>query len=173
MPIHSVQYNEPEKKSATITDDSGRTVSVSCSPANRVWRAVLEWEAASDENTIAPADVPAPTIADVRDHASALMQAAFGARDATHLDFIISNAGREATRLQAIRLGLPDPATPGAWLREPREWTPAEAQRAAELEAADAAIELIRRCSNKLEAKNPIPKSFKLAKYWSESDGSA
>lgn len=89
-----------------------------------------------------------PGVSAVRAEASRRMQVLFGARDAAHLDILISNAQREATRLQAIRLGVPGviPA---------RDWTGVESARAAELIVADAAIEAIRVASNALEANPP------------------
>jgi translation initiation factor 2B subunit (eIF-2B alpha/beta/delta family) len=85
-------------------------------------------------------DFDAPTAGDVRAEASRRMQRLVSARDAEHLAVIISNAQREAIRL--LRVGV-------------ASWTPEQAARAAELEAADAAIEAIRAASNALEASPP------------------
>lgn len=89
----------------------------------------------------APEPVLPPTAADVRAEASRRMQAATGARDAAHLQVLISNASREAIRLLRIK--------------SERPWTAEEAARAAALEAADAAIEAIRAASNAMEAAPP------------------
>jgi len=85
-------------------------------------------------------DFDAPTAEDVRAEASRRMQALVSARDADHLAVILSNAQREAIRL--LRIGADN-------------WTPQQAARAAELEAADAAIEAIRAASNAIEAAPP------------------
>lgn len=79
------------------------------------------------------------------------MQALVGARDAHHLEIIIANASREAIRL--LRIG-------------PANWSPEEAQRAAALEAADAAIEAIRAASNTLEGMPVIPADFADDRHW-------
>lgn len=96
----------------------------------------------------APYVLPPPAAADVRAEASRRMQALLGARDADHLAVIISNAQRESARLYAIRLGIPGVVAG-------RDWTEAEAQRAAELYMADQAIEAIRAASNAMEAAPP------------------
>lgn len=88
---------------------------------------------------------PSP-IDQVRAEASRRMQALVGARNAHHLEIIIANANREAIRLLRAKLERP--------------WTPEEAARAAELEAADQAIEAIRAASNVLEAMDPVPADF-------------
>jgi hypothetical protein len=85
------------------------------------------------------------------------MQAMFGARDAAHLNQIIQNAQREAERLNNIRMGVPG-------VVEPREWTTAEQQRAAELWYGDQAIEKIREKSNLLEPDPP--EDYTDDKYW-------
>ena len=95
-----------------------------------------------------------PGASDVRTEASRRMQVAFGARDAAHLEIIISNAVREVARLNQIKVGVPHPA--GGWLVEPREWTGAERQRLAELHAADQLLEAIRAASNAMEAAPPL-----------------
>lgn len=86
-------------------------------------------------------DMRRVTAADVRAEASQRMQALFGARDAGHLQIVLSNASREAIRLLRIKAV--------------RAWTPEEAARAAQLEAADATIEAIRAASNVMEASPP------------------
>lgn len=83
---------------------------------------------------------PGPTAADVRMEASRRMQALVGARDAGHLDIVLSNASREAIRL--LRKG-------------DANWTAEEAARAAQLEGLDAAFEKIRAVSNVLEDMPP------------------
>ncbi len=86
-----------------------------------------------------PPAPPSPN--DVRAEASNRMQAIVGARDADHLEVIISNATREAVRL----------------LRKGQEnWTRDEAARAAALEQVDADIESIRTASNGLESHPPL-----------------
>lgn len=96
---------------------------------------------------------PPPTADDVRAEASRRMQAAFGARDAVHLGIIIENATREVARLNQVRAGVPHPET--GWIVEPREWTPAERARLAELHAADQLFEAIRAASNAMEGAPP------------------
>jgi hypothetical protein len=94
---------------------------------------------------------PPPTVAtaaEVRAEASRRMQALVGARDADHLAIVIANGTREQGRLQAIRTGIPG-------VIAAREWTEAEATRAAELWAFDAAIEAVRTASNALEPAPP------------------
>lgn len=84
---------------------------------------------------------PPPTADDVRAEASRRMQALVGARDAAHLEILIANGTREAVRLLRIQ------AT--------RLWTTEEAERAAQLEQLDAAIEAIRAASNAMEGNPP------------------
>ncbi|MCH9806959.1 MAG: hypothetical protein K0U74_04440 [Alphaproteobacteria bacterium] len=97
---------------------------------------------------------PAPTADDVRAEASRRMQALVGARDAGHLEIIVTNATREAIRL--LRKGTAN-------------WTTAEATRAAELEAIDTAIEAIRAASNAMEASPPT--DFADDSYWPANPG--
>ena len=92
---------------------------------------------------------PPPTANDVRVEAQRRLMDLVGARSPEHLAITISNASREAIRL--LRLGSAN-------------WTPAQAARAAELEAADAAVEAIRAASNALES-NP-PTDYVDAKHW-------
>ena len=99
------------------------------------------------------------TVDDVRAECSRRMQVLVGARDAGHLAMIIQNANREATRLQAIRIGVPGVVTG-------RDWTEQEAQRAAALYLADAAIEALRAASNVLEAMDPIPADYASDSRW-------
>jgi hypothetical protein len=114
-------------------------------------RDVRLWVA--DGNSITEFEAPPPDVTAVRAFASQLMQQMFGARDASHLDIIISNANREAIRL--LRKGQD-------------KWTAEERTRAAELEAADQAIEAIRAASNVLEAMDPVPKDYdNVDKWWS------
>lgn len=108
---------------------------------------------------IAPYQPPPPTVDDVRAECSRRMQAMVGARDEKNLEHIISNAGREATRLQAIRLGVPG-------VVEGREWTAEEAQRAAALFIANDALDAIRAASNVLEAMDPIPADYQDNSHW-------
>lgn len=100
---------------------------------------------------------------DVRAECARRMRALYGARDDKHLDVLISNANREASRLQQVRLGVPllgstdpDPTDPADWALPPRPWTDAETQRAADLIQADAAIEALRAASNAMEAAPPV-----------------
>lgn len=97
---------------------------------------------------IRPFAEPLPTADDVRAECSRRMRALVGARDATHLRDIISNAEREAARLNIIRSGIPG-------VLAAREWTAAEVARATALHAADAAIEALRAASNILEPNPP------------------
>lgn len=94
-----------------------------------------------------------PTSADVRAEASRRMQAAFGARDAGHLEIIVANATREVARLNQIKVGVP--AADGSWLVAPREWSAEERARLAALHAADLLLEAIRAASNAMEASPP------------------
>lgn len=125
--------------------------------------AVMGVDAVGNEIEIAPAippmeieaaDVPDDhllMVSAVRGECQRRMIALTGARDASDLDVKISNGNREAIRL----------------LRKGEEnWTPEEATRAAELEAVDAAIEVLRSSSNVLEEKRPVPTDFKDDKHW-------
>ncbi|MFN3867485.1 MAG: hypothetical protein ACK4MF_00300 [Hyphomicrobiaceae bacterium] len=87
-----------------------------------------------------PLAPPMPTADDVRAEASRRMQALVGARDADHLDIIMTNGMREAVRL--LRKGA-------------EAWSDDERARAAQLEQIDAAIEAIRAASNALEPAPP------------------
>lgn len=78
----------------------------------------------------------------VRAEASRRLQIMFGARNDAHLNMIISNATREAVRLQNIKLAG-------------QEWTTEQATRAAQLVAADAAVEAVRAASNAMEPNPP------------------
>lgn len=82
-----------------------------------------------------------PDAGDVRAEASRRLKALVGARDAAHLETLISNGVREAVRL--LRL------------RDERAWTPEETARAEQLRQVDAAIEEIRAASNLLEPDPP------------------
>lgn len=66
--------------------------------------------------------------------------------DEAHLNIIISNAQREAIRLNSVRLGIGQPG---------REWTDAEKDRASQLFSFDQQIEAIREASNFLEPDAP------------------
>lgn len=94
---------------------------------------------------------PAPTDDDVRTEASRRMQHLVGARNAAHLDIILSNGTREAVRL--LRIGATN-------------WTPEESARAAMLEAVDTQIEAIRAASNVVEAMTPIPADYADDSRW-------
>jgi hypothetical protein len=83
---------------------------------------------------------PPPTAADVRAEAQRRLMVLTGARDAAHLDIIVSNGTREAVRL--LR-------------KSAKGWSGEETRRAAALEAVDAAIEAIRAASNRLEPAPP------------------
>lgn len=98
---------------------------------------------------------PAVTSDDVRNEASQRMQNVFGARGAAHLEIIIANASREAIRLLRVKAD--------------RAWTEAEAARAAELEAADYLVEVIRAASNAMES-NP-PADYREDKHWPSIPG--
>jgi len=82
---------------------------------------------------------------DVRAEAARQMRELLGARNARHMDVIISNGQREALRL--LRKGE-------------AAWTPEEAARMQELERLDLAIEAIRAASNELEAMEPVPDDY-------------
>lgn len=97
--------------------------------------------------TIAAETTP-PTADNVRAEAQRRMMARLGARDAAHLELIISNGVREQARLQAIRTGIPG-------LVAARDWTAEETARAQVLWAADVAIEAIRSASNAMESNPP------------------
>lgn len=83
---------------------------------------------------------PSPTSDDVRREAQRRMVALVGARDADHLDIIITNGSREGIRL--LRKGAAN-------------WTADDSTRAATLEAVDLAIEAIRAVSNAMEEHPP------------------
>lgn len=108
---------------------------------------------------------PAPTSDDVRAEASRRMQLMVGARDAHHLDIIISNGQREVARLNQARIGVPA-ADLGTWLVEPREWTEAERVRLGVLHAFDAAFEAIRAASNMLEGMPIVPADYADDRHW-------
>lgn len=101
---------------------------------------------------------PAPTADDVRAEASRRMQTLVGARNAGHLAVILSNASREAIRLQNLRLSYLS-GEPNS-----RDWTEAEIARAAELKIVDAMLEDIRAASNVLEVS--LPDDFANDSYW-------
>lgn len=115
-------------------------------------------EKAAAADVLATLDPLGPTADDVRAEASRRMQVMFGARDANHLSQIIQNGQREAERLNNIRNGIP-----GVLMA--RSWTDEEVTRAAELWAADAAIETIRAASNTMEI-NP-PSDYTDDSHWS------
>jgi hypothetical protein len=106
-------------------------------PDNRDYADFLIW---TGHGNMPMTEVAQPTATDVRAEASRRMQALLGARDAAHLDMLVTNGTREAVRL--LRKGS---AT----------WTPEEAARAAQLEQVDIAIEAIRAASNGMEAAPP------------------
>lgn len=135
MTIQSAQYTQDGAITASI---DGKTVTIPDNMANRHRMAIAEWEA--EGNEIAPASTPSPTASDVRAEASRRMQIFLGARDSSHLEILISNGTREAVRL--MRMGE-------------AQWTPEEADRAAELAALDDGIEAIRAASNAMEADPP------------------
>lgn len=104
-----------------------------------------------------PVDVPTtepnPVTPDmVRQECSRRLQATFGARDEQHLSVILSNAGREATRLLDMHVNGIIDAT--------------ETARMAELRGADAVVEALRAKSNALEALDPIPMDYSEDKHW-------
>lgn len=90
-----------------------------------------------------------PTAADVRQEARRRIMILTQARDAEHLDVIVSNGTREAVRL--LRKGNAG-------------WSAEEAERAAALEIVDVAIEAIRTASNAIEAEPPA--DYADDKYW-------
>jgi hypothetical protein len=95
---------------------------------------------------------PVANANDVRAECARRMRALVGARDAAHLDVIISNGAREAIRLLRIRAD--------------RAWTSEEAARAATLEVVEGAIEALRAASNRLETAPP--EDFRHDRHWSE-----
>ena len=95
----------------------------------------------------------AERLAGVRAEAKRRMIVLTGARDAAHLDILISNGNREAIRL--LRKGA-------------ENWTAEEAARAAALEQFDEGIEAIRAASNALEPMDPIPADFTADNHWPE-----
>lgn len=135
-----MRYADPDH--TTIVTDDGLLVPVA--DGNLDYARIVAMNIA-----IAPYMPPPPSGDDVRREADRRMRALLGARDAAHLDVLISNGTREAVRL--LRKGA---AT----------WTPEEAQRAAVLEAVDQAIEAIRAASNALEA-NP-PADYAADRHW-------
>ena len=99
---------------------------------------------------VAPYTKPRPTADDVRTEASRRMQALVGARDARHLELIITNGTREAVRLLRQRNEKP--------------WSKIDTARADNLAAVDQAIEAIRAASNALEAEPPV--DFADDRHW-------
>jgi len=95
----------------------------------------------------------APSPDDVRSEAGRRMMALVGARDAKHLEIIISNGLRETVRLQQVLIG-------GGTLDA------VQASRKASLEGADSAMEAIREASNVLETMDPVPDDYADDKYW-------
>lgn len=138
----AARYTDATRTVVAIDGPDGRRF-VPVDPDNRDYAALL-----AAGTVIADPEAPAPTADDVRAEASRRMQALVGARDADHLAIIIANGTREQGRLQATRTGIPG-------VIAPREWTEAEATRAGELWAFDAAIEAIRAASNVMEPDPP------------------
>lgn len=130
-------------RTVIAVDGPGGLRYVPVDPDNREYAALV-----AAGTPIADPPAPAPTADDVRAEASRRMQALVGARNADHLAIIVANGTREQGRLQAIRTGIPG-------VIAPREWTEAEATRAGELWAFDAAIEAIRAASNVMEPDPP------------------
>lgn len=93
---------------------------------------------------------PVVSAVDVRAEASRRMQRLLGARDANHLEILISNGLREAVRLLRVKEGRP--------------WTEDEAQRAAQLAQIDAAFEAVRAASNIIELA--LPHDFADDRHW-------
>lgn len=116
---------------------------------NRDYAAYQAWRDAG--NTPEAETPPGPTADDVRAEASRRMQGLVGARDAGHLEIIVSNANREAIRL--LRKGEPN-------------WSEAERVRAAQLEEVDQQLEIIRAASNALEAADPVPGDYADDRHW-------
>ena len=109
---------------------------------------------------VAPRTMPPATADDVRAECQRRMMLLLGARDADHLDRIISNGQREANRLNTIRTGIPGVVAA-------REWTQPETVRAATLWGADAAIEALRNVSNVLEIS--LPADYAADSHWPTS----
>lgn len=126
-----MRYTDPDH--TMIRLDGGRIVPAD--PRNRHFAALVAAGA-----VIQPYAPQPPTANDVRSEASRRMQVLVGARDAKHLDIIISNATREAVRL--LHKGS-------------ENWTPADTARTAELESMDQAIEAIRNAANAMEFNPP------------------
>jgi hypothetical protein len=130
----TAQYVDEQDRTIAVADDNGERF-VPADPNNKDYQALL-----ASGVTIAPCTPTSPNAGDVRAEASRRMQVLVGARDAAHLEIIIANATREAVRL--LRKG-------------PANWTPAETERGAELEAVDQAIDAIRAASNLIEGDPP------------------
>lgn len=94
-------------------------------------------------------DLDAPTADDVRAEAQRRMVVATGARDAAHMGVLIINAMRDG--LSLVRKGE-------------NNWDAADASRATQLEAVNAAIDAIRAASNVLEVSLPV--DFADDKHW-------
>ncbi len=111
-----------------------------------VWedqRAKPAWDAVVVEATKALM----PTADDVRAEAQRRMMVLVGARDADHLEIIITNGLREASRLLRKEV---DGVTLSA----------DEQSRKVVLQQIDAALEAIRAASNTLEVMSPIPDDY-------------
>ncbi len=121
-------------------------------PADLARRVPLEPEEGYE---LDPDDVAAwraaETVKSVRREAQRRMMVLLGARDATHLDILVSNGSREAIRL--LRKGAAN-------------WTPDEMARAAELERLDARIEAIRAAGDALERMVPVPEDADADTWW-------
>lgn len=144
-----------------LIDEAGTVVNVALldsaapidAPEGHVWREAPDhigpgWRLVANE--FQPALAPAPTASDVRAEASRRMQVLVGARDADHLAIMISNGVREAVRLLNVK--------------QTRAWTQDESARAAQLAAAEAAIDAIRTASNAMEADPPA--DYRAANRW-------
>jgi len=117
-----------------------------------VWedqRAKPTWDAVVVEATQALM----PTVEDVRAEAQRRMMALVGARDAAHLEIIITNGLREASRLLQKEVD-------GVSLSAD------EQARKVALTQIDAAFEAIRAASNVLEAMSPVPADYADDRYW-------
>lgn len=136
MTITHARFTNPEHTQIAVIA-AGEFRFVPADDRNTLYQALV-----ASGVTIETYVAPVPTADDVRAECRRRMMALLAARDAAHLDILISNGTREAVRLlNKQRLG-------GAL-------TDDEAARAAQLAASDQAIEALRAASNAFETDPP------------------
>ena len=148
MNIENAKFTNEDNTQISVLID-GQELSVPVDLENRHYAAIVESGAA-----IADYASPMPTVDDVRAEAQRRIIALVGARDAAHLEIIITNGLREAARLLQKEVD-------GVVL------TVDEQTRKTLLAHVDMAIEAIRTASNVLEVMDPVPLDFADDAHWS------